>query len=327
MFPLVSLKSENSDDRTARLPFPARHPFLLVKILLFLLILASLFGWIPDALPKPPVPQRIISMSPSITEILFEIGAGDHVVGVTNFCSYPKEACTRPKIGGLLNPSIETWVTLKPDLIIHQTDSHKLKANAENLGIRTLGVTMKNLDEIYDAIRRMGDVVGQAPAARQLVQRLQTGLDGYRKKLAGKKKKSVLLLLGDTVQPERDLYAVSRVSFLGELLDIAGGDNIVRTSLAEYPKISKEFIISRSPEVIIEAGPKSNLTPETKAERLQEWQRFASLRAVQSGQIHFIGSSFILIPGPRLLETVGQFARTLHPELFSRALLERNTDL
>jgi len=226
---------------------------LLAKILLFLLILASLFGWIPDAFPKSTVPQRIISMSPSITEILFEIGAGDQVVGVTNFCSHPKEACTLPKIGGLLNPSVETWVMLRPDLVIHQADSHRLRDNAQNLGIRTLGVSMKNLSEIYDAIRRMGEVVGRNAAAQKLIAHLQNGLDHYRNKLVGKKRKSVLLLLGDTAEPERDMYAVSHVSFLGELLEIAGGDNIVRTTLSEYPKISKEFIISRSPEVIIEA--------------------------------------------------------------------------
>ncbi len=313
---MQSLKSQNSDGGT-QIPFAVRHPFLLGKLLLFLLVLASLFGWIPDAFPKATVPQRVISMSPSITEILFEIGAGEQVVGVTNFCSHPKEACTRPKIGGLLNPSIETWVTLKPDLVIHQADSHKLKANAQNLGIRTLGVTMKNLNEIYDSILKMGKVLDRTTEAQNLVTRLQQGLDFYRSKLSGKKKRSVLLLLGDTAEPSRDMYAVSRISFLGELLDIAGGDNIVQTTLSEYPKISKEFIISRSPEVIIEAGPKSRIDPAEKEQRMKEWERFASILAVKNRDIYFIGSSFILIPGPRLLQTVDQFARTLHPALFS----------
>ena len=94
--------------------------------------------------------QRIISTSPSITEILFAIGAGNRVVGVTDFCSYPERACSLPSIGGPLNPSTEAWIRLKPDLIIHQTDSEIIRKNANNFGIPSLAVSVENIKSILN---------------------------------------------------------------------------------------------------------------------------------------------------------------------------------
>jgi len=267
-------------------------------------------------------PQRIISTSPSITEILFELGLGDRVVGVTNFCSYPQEACQLPRIGGLLNPNVEVWITLKSDLIIHQDDSHKLKANADNLRIRTLAVSLKSLDHIYTSIKTIGETMGVPANADRLIGKLQKGINDYQTRLAGIEKKSVLLLLGDVDEPGRELYAVGRKAFLGELLSLAGGENIMTDTLAEYPIISKEFIIHRSPEVIIEAGPKSKLTPEQQKRRMEEWSHYPTLRAVKNKNIKFIGANYILIPGPRLLKIVGHFARAVHPEIFTEPPLD-----
>jgi len=284
-----------------------------------LLCLGLLWFAIPAtsaASPESNAPQRIISMSPSITEFLFEMGVGDRVVGVTNFCVYPEEACKLPKIGGLLNPSVETWITLKPDLVIHQETSHRLKANAENLGIPTLSVDMENLDRIYDSVMKMGRALDCEDAARKVVARLKAGINRYKQKLAGREKKTALLLLGDTAARDRDLYAVSHIAFLGELLELAGGRNIIRDTAAPYPKINKEYIIEQSPQVIIEAGPAAKMTEEEKTRRLEEWRRFPTVRAVAEGNIHFIGADYILIPGPRLLNILDHFARALHPDLF-----------
>ena len=208
------------------------------------------------------------------------------MVGVTNFCSYPEEACKLPRIGGLLNPNVEVWITLKSDLIIHQDDSHKLKANANNLRIRTLAVSLKSLDHIYTAIKVIGETMGVPANADRLIRKLQNGINGYKTRLAGIEKKSVLLLLGDVDEPGRELYAVGRKAFLGELLSLAGGENIMTDTLAEYPIISKEFIIHRSPEVIIEAGPKAKLSPAQKKRRMEEWSHYPTLRLKSDLIIH-----------------------------------------
>jgi len=261
-------------------------------------------------------PQRIISMSPSITETLFALGVGDRVVGVTDFCTYPEEACTLPKVGGLLNPSVEVWVQLKPDLIIHQDDSHKLRINAQNLGIQTLAISMTRLQNIFETIKTFGEKLGAEDTARALIQKLQSGIQKQKARLQKIPKKSVLLLLNEGGDPNGALYAVGKATFLGELLELAGGENILTDPTINYPKISKEYILRYSPEVIIQAGPHSNFTAQEKKEKLKQWQRFPTLTAVKNETIYFVGADYILIPGPRFLNILDHFARAIHPEAF-----------
>jgi iron complex transport system substrate-binding protein len=293
---------------------PCVAPGILKRSALFLC--TFLFVGLGTSWAAPQYPQRIISMSPSITETLFALGVGDRVVGVTDFCSYPKEACTLPKIGGLLNPSVEAWIRLKPDLIIHQDDSHKLRINAENLGIKTLAISMSHLKNIFKTIKNFGEILGCETAAHALVEKLQSGIQHQQARLKNIPKKSALLILGDGSDPGGALYAVGRSTFLGELLELAGGENILTDSAINYPQISKEYILRHSPEVIIEAGPKANLSPDEKEKKLRQWQQFPTLTAVRNKTIYFIGADYILIPGPRFLNILDHFTRVIHPEAF-----------
>lgn len=262
-------------------------------------------------------PNRIISTSPAITEILFALGAGNRVIGVTDFCSYPKQACRLPSIGGPLNPSTETWIALKPDLIIIQEDSKVIQKNAKILGIPTLTVSVNNLKNILTSIQTMADTLQMPQAGHQLAVKIKSKIEGYRTHLKKIKPRQVLMLLSDTNDPSRDLYAVGRGTFLNELLTIAGGNNVLPDTMAKYPKVSKEYIIAKSPEIIIEVGPKSNLSKEETLARKKTWGKFSTLRAVKNDRIYFIGADYILIPGPRLLNILNDFTRTIHPELFS----------
>ena len=260
--------------------------------------------------------QRVISTSPAITEILFAIGAGDRVVGVTDFCNYPEQACRLPSIGGPLNPSTETWITLKPDLIIIQEDSEVIQKNAKIFEIPSLTVSVNNLNNILNSIQIIADSLHMPQAGHQLAIKIKTKIEGYRTHLKKIKPRQVLMLLSDTNDPNRDLYAVGRDTFLNELLTIAGGENVLPDTMARYPKVSKEYIIAKSPEIIIEVGPKSNLSKEETLARKKTWGKFSTLRAVKDDKLYFIGADYILIPGPRLLNILDDFTRTIHPELF-----------
>lgn len=260
--------------------------------------------------------QRVISTSPAITEILFAIGAGDRVVGVTDFCNYPKQACRLPSIGGPLNPSTETWITLKPDLIIIQEDSEVIQKNAKIFEIPSLTVSVNNLNNILNSIQIIADSLHMPQAGHQLAIKIKTKIEGYRTHLKKIKPRQVLMLLSDTNDPSRDLYAVGRDTFLNELLTIAGGENVLPDTMARYPKVSKEYIIAKSPEIIIEVGPKSNLSKEETLARKKTWGKFSTLRAVKDDKLYFISADYILIPGPRLLNILDDFTRTIHPELF-----------
>ncbi|MCS5551425.1 MAG: helical backbone metal receptor [Gammaproteobacteria bacterium] len=260
--------------------------------------------------------QRVISTSPAITEILFAIGAGDRVVGVTDFCNYPKQACRLPSIGGPLNPSTERWITLKPDLIIIQEDSEVIQKNAKIFEIPSLTVSVNNLNNILNSIQIIADSLHMPQAGHQLAIKIKTKIEGYRTHLKKIKPRQVLMLLSDTNDPSRDLYAVGRDTFLNELLTIAGGENVLPDTMARYPKVSKEYIIAKSPEIIIEVGPKSNLSKEETLARKKTWGKFSTLRAVKDDKLYFISADYILIPGPRLLNILDDFTRTIHPELF-----------
>ena len=268
--------------------------------------------------------QRVISTSPAITEILFALGAGDRVVGVTDYCSFPKKACLLPSIGGPLNPSTETWISLKPDLIIIQEDSIVINKHATILKIPILKVSVNNLENILTSIQAIAKTMQVSKRGNQLVDKINSEIKQYRTRLRKLKPRQVLMLLSDTNDPSRDLYAVGRDTFLNELLSIAGGENILPDTMATYPKISKEFIIAKSPEIIIEIGPKSNLSSDGILDRKKTWGKYPTLNAVKNNRLYFIGADYILIPGPRLINILDDLTRNIHPELLSGSLSIEN---
>jgi len=260
-------------------------------------------------------PQRIISTSPSITEMLFELGLQDRIVAVTDFCIYPEEACLLPSIGGVLNPDIEKIVSLAPDLIILQSDSATVEKNINSLGIPTFSIKVRTISDIFDSINRLGKELNCQEAAEKLVLLLKDKINAFKLKLVGQLPKKVLLLLGDSSDPAHDLYAVGPGTFLNELLILSGGENILKNSKAQYPKLSKEYIIEQSPEIIIEAGPKSNLSQKEIDYKVEQWNRFPTIQAVRDKKIYFIGADYILIPGPRLVKILENFIQVIHPGL------------
>lgn len=256
-------------------------------------------------------------MSPGITELLFEIGVGNRVVGITDFCQYPPDTAGIPRVGGFINPNLERLVSLKPDLVILHNDSAKLQDHARNLGIKTLRLDLMNLENILKSIQILGEELGAQEAAQSLHSRLKQGIEFYQAKVKDQKKKSTLIILADSSDMLRDLFAVGKGTFLDELLTLAGGENILTKSLSNYPKLTKEFIIGRSPEVIIEAIPRPNFSIEEGNSHKKHWGNYSTIQAVKDNSIHFVAYEYILIPGPRLLKIVDAFAKAIHPELFS----------
>jgi iron complex transport system substrate-binding protein len=280
----------------------------------FLLALLFLFlNWNAIALAKQNTnAQRIVSLSPSITEILFAIGAGDQVAAVTDYCTYPNEALKKPKVGGMLNSSAEAIIALKPDLMIFQPGKSNVKQLAKKLDIEYMEASFQDLKSIYQSIQDIGIAIGKGKEAKKLISDIKSKLESYQIRLKNVKPKSTLLILGDSQDPLRDLYAVGKNTFLDELLTLSGGENVLDATLSEYPKISREFIISRSPEAVIIAGPNSEITEKEFSSNLNAWRVLGSVRAVQNRNIHIVSADYILIPGPRLVNIVEKFYQALH---------------
>ena len=247
--------------------------------------------------------------------MLFELGLQDRIVAVTDFCIYPEEACLLPSIGGVLNPDIEKIVSLAPDLIILQSDSATVEKNIKSLGIPTFSIKVRTISDIFESINRLGKELNCQEAAEKLLLLLKDKINAFKQKLVGQLPKKVLLLLGDSSDPAHDLYAVGPGTFLNELLVLSGGKNILKNSKAQYPKLSKEYIIEQSPEIIIEAGPKSNLSQKEIDYKVEQWNRFPTIQAVRDKRIYFIGADYILIPGPRLVKILENFVQVIHPGL------------
>ena len=302
------------------MPLEMNRKLFLARILVIGLLQAFLANHASGAEPSPSsrsakVPQRIVSLAPSMTEALFALGAGDRIVGVTTFCDYPPQALQIPKIGSFVTPSIEAVLGRRPDLVVgvpEGTDHEKVK-QMETLGLRVSVFPVSSVGAIFSSIRLLAQVVGRDEAGAKLLRRMQNQMDSVRRYLDNSRRRRVLLVVG-----YRPLVAAGSKTFIGELLSLAGGENIAGAAQQSWPILSAETIVARAPEVIIEAGMGS----EREAQRLR-WQDLSSLPAVKEGRIYSYPSDKILRPGPRIGEALEELARLIHPECFARTSSKR----
>jgi len=262
-------------------------------------------------------PQRIVSTAPSATEMLYALGLGDRVVGVTTFCHYPPDAAKKPKIGDYLHPSLETIVGLRPGLVVSETTGVRHAERLRALNLNVLEIDDATLAGIYDSIRRIGQAAGVPARAEALCSQMRAQLDAIHTKVARLPRRRVLFLVGRTPGRIEDLVAAGRRSHLNELIEIAGGDNVFRDSVAAYGKIPLEELLSRNPEVIVDMGEMSETVGVTEAQKravVALWNRYPALAAVREHRVYAVASDIFVVPGPRVVEAARALARMLHPE-------------
>jgi len=262
-------------------------------------------------------PRRIISTAPSITEMLFALGLGDRVVGVTTFCRYPPEAVTKPKIGSYLRPDVEAILALRPDLVIVEKSMFRRALASPQLKLPLLEVDDATIEGVFDSIRAIGRAAGVDERSSQLVARIRSELDGLRRAGSGRAPPTVLFIVGRTPGRIEDLIAAGRGSYISELIALAGGKNILDDAAAPYSKIGIEQILARNPDVILDMGDMASAGDHPDLPRqdvLRLWQRFKNLKAVQQGRVYSVNSDVFMIPGPRLAEAARRIAKLLFPE-------------
>jgi iron complex transport system substrate-binding protein len=265
-------------------------------------------------------PQRIVSTAPSITELLFALGLGDRVVGVTRFCRYPPEAQKKAIIGDYINPNIEVIASLKPDLVIVQQNPVRLTERLNSLRLHTLEIDQQNVpfeDAIYGSIRIVGDATGTPARAAQLIDTIRKGLESVRARSAALKRKRVMFVVGRSPGRLDGLIVVGRAAYLNEVMAIAGGDNVFRDAVAPYPEISLESVIARDPEVLLDMGDMSDtvaVSEQHKREVVTLWQRQQVLTAVKQNRVIAIASDMYVVPGPRVVDAARALLAMIHPE-------------
>ncbi len=263
----------------------------------------------------PPNARRVICASPSITEIVFTLGEGTRVVGVSDFSFYPPAALDVAQIGGQINPNRERILSLEPDLIIFQGKHQALARFCREQGIPTLSVDIDRIGHITAAIERIGTVLDADIKAKSLATEIRQQLDDLARKTQARPPRSVFLGLGHTPGDLTGLMTTGSGTFLHELIELAGGRNIFADAPGAYPRISKEALVRRRPDVIIEVLAEG-ISPDNQVLLKSDWERLATLPAVQAGRIHFLSDDYLLIPGVRIAQTANRLAAAIHPELF-----------
>ncbi|HEV1286680.1 MAG TPA: helical backbone metal receptor [Bryobacteraceae bacterium] len=263
-------------------------------------------------------PERIVSTAPSITELLYALGLGKRVVGVTRFCRYPPEAQLKPKIGDYTSPNLEAIAALRPDLVIIQTNPIHLADQLARLKLRVLEIDQENIAAIYKSIHDVGAATGTGHAATQLSDSILDGLGKIRNRVAALPRVRMMFVIGRSPNRLDGLVVAGRASYLNEVIEIAGGENVFRDAIAGYPEVSLEEVMARNPEVIVDMGDMSDtvgVTEEHKRSVIALWNRIPTLAAVKQHHVFAVASDAFVVPGPRVIEAAKAFAELLHPGL------------
>ncbi len=280
---------------------------LIAPFLLILLLLCSRAAYSGES------PARIVSLSPNLTQIVWGLGKGDNIVGVTIFSEIPPETKSLPKIGGWVNPNHEAILALKPDIVLLMKDQDTMFGDKlRRLGLNTRVLTNnQSIENIYESIAELGQILGCEDNAQAMVKEIQEQLKEIRFATSQQSPKRVLIVIGRNPGTLEDIYVVGSNNYIDELLTLAGGINVVdhkRTAL----KITKEAIMDYDPEIIIEI----NHNNEELTDRIEKiWGELSGSKAVARGQLYVLPSTLVLHPSQRITLGAKVLADIIHPEL------------
>ncbi len=295
------------------------------KIAIAAIILGSF--WISDWLnsksntPKPSdqlpqITQRIISLAPSITEILFALGLGDQVVGVTRFCQYPTAVSTITKVGGYSDPSYETIVALQPTLIVSLTEHEKARRQLAPFNINNITLNNSSIEGIIDSIETVGAATNRLQNAQRLAKSLREEIKQITEKTSQLRRPRILITVGR--QPEdkqiSDIFVAGNDEFYSQMITIAGGQNAYQGDMA-FPTLSGEGIINLNPDIIIDIIPNLNEQSITQLSILNQWKESYDISATRNNQVHVLTDNYMVIPGPRFIQIIRQLLRIIHPNI------------
>jgi iron complex transport system substrate-binding protein len=260
------------------------------------------------------VPRRIVSLAPKNTELLFAIGAGPQLVGVTTYCNHPTTAATLPKIGGFSAHSIslEAIVGLQPDLVVSAGELQgRVIAELERLGLPTLALAGDTLPSLREEISLLGQVTGHEEQAAELARGLQDRIERIRQlaaKIQPEQRISVYYQVSD-----EPVIAAGPTSYIGQAIELCGGTNVISDTSAQFPKISPEVVLARDPDLILAPFHMTEGMLTVDPRTRPEWRQ---LRAITERRLHWIDGDKAARCGPRFVDAVEQMAHVMYPDIF-----------
>jgi len=259
------------------------------------------------------LPQRIISLAPSNTEILFALGLEDKVVGVTQYCNYPEAAKAKPRVAGYSTPDIEKVVSLEPELVIAESIHEKTALpTLENVGLTVIVMSASSLDTVLRDITLVGQITGKSKAAAQLVDDLSGRIEAITAKTEDLTPEERLRVL--YVCWHDPIWTLGSETFIDDLIQKAGGANIFADDFKKSRVVSLEAVVDRNPQVIIVSsmGTMGNLVYNS----IKTHPRLSAVEATVNGRVYLIDGDLIERPGPRIADGLEQVAKFIHPEIF-----------
>lgn len=257
-------------------------------------------------------PQRIISLAPNITEMLYALGLDERIVGTTTFCDYPEKAKSTEKVGGYMDPNLEMLVALKPDLIISYKGSTKAIEFTGKRNIATLAFTVETIQDATEALLAIGSRTETGERARELTQEISADLHALESVLADQPVRKALFVVGRDTGSLKNLYAAGPGTYLDDIFHLIRVENALRESRNLYPIVDKELLISANPEVILERIQGDQHTPQREAGQRSQWSALASVDAVRNGRIVFHMDDRITINGPDIAHSAVKIAALIH---------------
>lgn len=280
------------------------RPFILILLLLLIATLA-----------RADAPQRIITLAPNLTEIVYTLGEGDRIVAVTNYCLFPPEAAQKTKVGDLFNPSVERAVGLKPDLLLHLPSQEKVARALAASGVKTISVEIETIEDIHAGIETIGAALSVQEKAAALSASIREGLAAMAQP-EQENRPRVLFVVGYSPSGLRDIYAAGQGNFIDEMITAAGGRNLLDARLGRYPTVSREFLIANPPDVIVDCNESAGRGrgERERNELRRKWQQFLGGGNSSSVRVVFSDDAHLTIPGPAVVESVAKLSKLIHEE-------------
>jgi iron complex transport system substrate-binding protein len=256
-------------------------------------------------------PERIVSLAPNITEILFALGLEDQIIAVSGDSDFPIEAGNKEKVGTFWQPNTEAILAMKPDLLVTLSfeQQRRVAESLGRLGYPVLTLEINRIEHLFTAIEKIGDVTNRSPDAEKLIKDIKDELNECRLNLDNKRTKVLWVI---QIEP---LRIAGRSTFLNELIELAGGVNAIGPTIQQYPAIGTEELLSCDAEAIIHSAMGKENIDEQQFTAERFWSKMPNLPAVKNKRIYVLESDSILRLGPRIADGVRQIAYILHQNI------------